>query len=104
MGIEIEPNIYEQPKEGEDKRKKEQVPEEIMTILEKAADEGSSVDLLILSSDGETKTVSDLLVEEINGDYLMMTYLTEKGEVGEGIPLELSRIKGVSLRESSMEK
>ena len=101
--METGPNIYEQPKEREDK-KKEQVPEEIMTILEKAADEGSSVDLLILSSDGETKTVSDLLVEEINSDYLMITYLNEKGEAGEGIPLEFSRIKGASLKESFMEK
>ena len=104
MGIETEPNIYEKPKEKESKKEKEQAPEEIMTILERALDKGSPVDLLILSSDGEIQTVPDLLVEEIYGDYLMMTYLNEKGETGEGIPLELSRVKGASLKVSSIEK
>jgi hypothetical protein len=41
-------------------------------------------------------------VEEIDGDYVMINYFDyERGELGELIPLEISRIKKATLRESS---
>lgn len=109
MGIESGPNIYEQPKKEEvevpqpEQKEKEQTLEEIRAVLETALHEGSPVDLVILTPDGEPRQTPDLLVEEIEGDYLTMTYLDEKG-IGEGIPLEISRVKKATLRESSIEK
>lgn len=81
-------------KESEEKQgeEKEQTQEEIREILEKALSEKSHVDLLI---DG--REAPDLIVEEIREDYLIMTYLNDKGEMGEGIPLNFSSIKRAKL-------
>ena len=103
MRREPEPNIYEQLKIEEvkledgsipqsEQREKEQTPEKIRAVLEMAFHKGLPVDLVILTLDGESRQTSDLLVEEIEGDYLTMTYLDEKGGTGEGIPLEISRV------------
>ena len=102
MVREPEPNIYEQPKKEESKT--EQAPEKIRAVLEIAFHKGLPVDLVILTLDGESKQTPDLLVEEIEGDYLTMTYLDEEGATGEGIPLEISRVKKATLRESLIEK
>ena len=109
MGREPEPNIYEQSKKEvstpqSEQREKEQAPEEIRADLETALDKGLPVDLVILTLDGEPRQTSDLLVEEIEDDYLTMTYLDEKGDIGEGIPLEISRVKKATLRKSLIEK
>lgn len=77
---------------------KEQTPEEIREVLETALREECPVDLIISTLEGEPRFTPDLLVEEIDGDYLMMTYLDEKGELGELIPLEFSRVKKAELR------
>ena len=37
-------------------------------------------------------------MEGIDGDYLSMTYIDEKGRLGEEIPLEFSRVKKAELR------
>ena len=74
---------------------KEQTLEEIKLVLEKALKEGLHVDLVISGEPGPTP---DLIVEEIEGDDLRMTYLAEDGDVGESIPLDLKRIKKAELR------
>ena len=74
---------------------KEQTLEEIKSVLEKALKEGLHVDLVI---SGEPGTTPDLIVEEIEGDDLRMTYLAEDGDVGESIPLDLKLIKKAELR------
>ena len=59
-------------------------------------------DLTIQNSDGPRLT-PDLLVEEIredsNGEYAMITYIADDNEVGDLIPLSLTRIKNVILKE-----
>ena len=77
---------------------KEQTPEEIRSVLETAWREGRAVDLVILDSGGVPRPVPDLLVEEMEGDDLMMTYIAEDGDVGELIPLSLRRVKRAELR------
>ena len=74
---------------------KEQTLEEIKSVLEKALKEGLHVDLVISWEPG---TTPDLIVEEIEGDDLRMTYLAEDGDVGESIPLDLKLIKKAELR------
>jgi hypothetical protein len=74
---------------------KEQTLEEIKSVLEIALKKGLHVDLVISGEPGPTP---DLIVEEIGGDNLRMTYLAEDGDVGESIPLDLKRIKKAVLR------
>jgi len=88
-----EPNI--QPR-----AEKEQTPEEIRSVLETALKKGIHVDLVITTLDGkEFNPVPDLIVDEFFGDELMMTYIVEDGDVGEGIPLSFARIRKAELRE-----
>jgi len=75
----------------------EQTPEEIRLVLETALKEGRHVDLVINNLAGEPVPTPDLIVEEFDGEYLMMTYLAEDGDVGELIPLELARVKKAGL-------
>ena len=77
---------------------KEQAPEEKRLILERALKEGLHVDLVINNLAGEPTPAPDLIVEEFEGNNLMMTYLAEDGDVGELIPLSFSRIKKVDLK------
>lgn len=74
---------------------KEQTLEEIKSVLEIALKKGLHVDLVISGEPGPTP---DLIVEEIEGDDLRMTYLAEDGDVGESIPLDLKRVKKAELR------
>ncbi|MBN1325711.1 hypothetical protein JW977_01880 [Candidatus Falkowbacteria bacterium] len=83
---------------------KEQAQEEIKKVLEQALKEGLRVDLIINNLNGNPDNVPDLIVEEIQGDNLMMTYLTEDGDVGESIPLDLKRIKNAKLRVATSSK
>jgi hypothetical protein len=76
----------------------EQTPEEIRSVLETALEQGRHVDLVINSLAGEPVPTPDLIVEEFEGDNLMMTYLAEDGDVGELIPLEFARVKRAELR------
>lgn len=77
----------------------EQTPEQIREILDKALREKRHVDLVILSLAGEPKHTPDLIVEEIKGDILYMSYVEEDGELGPVIPLEFSRIKKAEIVE-----
>lgn len=71
----------------------EQTQEKIREILEEALKSESPVDLVILNTSGKPELVPDLLVEEIDKSHAMMTYLDEKGNRCEVIPLELARVK-----------
>ncbi|MFH0892471.1 MAG: hypothetical protein V1867_06865 [Candidatus Falkowbacteria bacterium] len=84
---------FEQPKQ-----EKEQTPEEIRRVMEIALKEGRHVDLVIVNSDC-AKFTPDLIVEELDNEYAMMTYIAEDGDVGELIPLKLARIKKAELRD-----
>ncbi|MCK4520338.1 hypothetical protein KAT95_00505 [Candidatus Parcubacteria bacterium] len=84
MGKEPEPNIYEQPKKEESKIGQPKIEE--------------------VKLEGGGQREKEQAPEEIEGDYLMMTYLDEKGGIGEGIPLEISRVKKATLRKSLIEK
>jgi hypothetical protein len=84
------------------KVEKEQTPEEIRSVLETALKEERHVDLVIVNSDGARLT-PDLIVEELDDDCAMMTYIAEDGDVGELIPLELTRIKKAALRNDKKE-
>jgi len=77
--------------------KKEQTKEEIEAILKQALEKGLHVDLVIFDLDGKPNDTPDLIVEEIQGDDLRMTYLADDGDLGESIPLALSRIKKAKL-------
>lgn len=82
-------------------QEKEQTQEEIRAILERAMAEGLSLDLVIVSLEGAPHISPDLLVEEIDGECAMMTYLAQDGGVGELIPLEMIRIKKAQFRQAS---
>ena len=62
-----EPPMPEEQPEQE-KKEKEQTPEEIRTVLEEALKKESPVDLIILTLDGKSEPVPDLLVEEIRAE------------------------------------
>lgn len=72
---------------------KEQTPEEINAILKEALEKGLHVDLVINDLEGKPVNTPDLIVEEIQGNDIRMTYIAEDGDVGESIPLDLLRIK-----------
>ncbi len=76
---------------------KEQTPEEIKSILKQALEQELHVDLVITDLEGKPVFTPDLIVEEIEGDELRMTYIAEDGDWGESIPLDLERIKKASL-------
>lgn len=89
-----EPQIYPEAE-------KEQSPEEIWTVLREALDSRGkcSVDLIILNSAGKPENAPDLIVEEIDGNNLVMTYFDyERNEFGEEIPLDFFRVKKAKLR------
>lgn len=79
--------VGSEPEEGGEQ---EQTAEQIREFLELALEEGFMVDLVIEDSGVGESLVKGLYVDEIDGDYLMLTY-----EGGEGIPLEIQRVKGV---------
>jgi len=76
---------------------KEQTKEEIEAILKQALEKELHVDLVILDLDGKPNDTPDLIVEEIQGNDLRMTYIAEDGDYGESIPLDLRRIKNAKL-------
>ncbi|KPJ54823.1 hypothetical protein AMJ47_03160 [Parcubacteria bacterium DG_72] len=76
----------------------EQSEEEIQAVLETALRKKCLVDLVILTPDGELKLRPNLLVEEIEGDILMMSYLDDEGKLAEVIPLEMFRVKGAKIK------
>lgn len=78
-------------------KEKEQTTEEIESILKQALEKGLHVNLVIKDLSGKPIFTPDLIVEEFEGADLRMTYLAEDGDVGESIPLELSRIKKAEL-------
>jgi hypothetical protein len=78
---------------------KEQTREEIEAILKQALEKELHVDLVISDLDGKPVFTPDLIVEEMEGDELRMTYIAEDGDVGESIPLDLPRIKKATLIE-----
>jgi len=77
---------------------KGQTPEEIKSILETALKQSRSVDLEIVDSSGTPQSTPDLIVEDLEKDYAIMTYIAEDGGLGESIPLDLKRIKKEELR------
>lgn len=77
---------------------KGQTIEEIKSILETALKEGLHVDLLIVDLKGTPQLTPDLIIEELEKDHAMMTYIAEDGDLGESIPLDLNRIKKAKLR------
>ncbi|MDD5341464.1 MAG: hypothetical protein PHC97_03465 [Patescibacteria group bacterium] len=77
---------------------KEQTPEEIKSILESALKNEQHVDLVIVNSEGKPEPTPDLIVEELENDYAMMTYIDSDGDLGESIPLDLKRVKKATLR------
>lgn len=77
---------------------REQTPEQIRETLIEAKLKNLPVDLIVLSSNGEPIETPDLIIDTIDNDMLYMTYIAEDGELGELIPLELSRVKGVKIR------
>ena len=78
---------------------KEQTKEEIEAVLKQALEKGLSVDLVISDLEGKPVDTPDLIVEEIQGNDLRMTYIAEDGDVGESIPIDLTRIKKATLIE-----
>lgn len=77
----------------------EQTPEQIREILIKARLENLLIDLTILSLTEKTPDlIPDLIIDKIEGDVIYVTYIAEDGKLGELIPLELSRVKGVKIR------
>jgi hypothetical protein len=75
-----------------------------MAILVEVSDEKLDilkrphVDLMILplKEETEAENVPDLIVDSVKGDMAYMTYISDDGELGELIPLEISRIKKVT--------
>lgn len=86
-----EPKFEEQPEPKKPEEKKEQSPTEILKILEEAA-EKSEVRLTVLSLDGKESREGIVVPAYVEGDVLWVT--TENGE---GMSIELSRIKKVEL-------
>lgn len=82
---------------------KEQTPEEIESLVREAAEKKLICDLVIENSDGPTP-VPDCLIEEMEGKNLMITYIAADGGLGELIPVNLNRIKGIGLKELYQEK
>ena len=72
----------------------EQTPEQIKASLIEAKLENLPVDLIIEGESGETL---DLIIDKIVGDVAYMTYIPDEGGWGELIPLEISRIKKVTV-------
>jgi hypothetical protein len=72
---------------------KEQTPEEIKSILKQALENGLRVNLVITNLAGIPIDTPGLVVEEIQGNDLRLTYIAEDGDVGESASLELARIK-----------
>ncbi len=73
----------------------EQTPEQIRATMIEAKLENLHVDLTIEGEKGETL---DLIIDKIVGDVAYMTYVTDDGELGELIPLEISRIKKITIK------
>ena len=86
-----EPKFEEQPEPEKPEEEREQSPEEILKILEQAA-EKSEVRLTVLNSDGKESREGIVVPAYVEGNVLWVT--TEKGE---GIAIEISRIKKAEL-------
>lgn len=86
-----EPKFEEQPEPEKPEEEREQSPEEILKILELAA-EKSEVRLTVLNSDGKGIREETVVPPYVEGDVLWIT--TEKGE---GMAIEISRIKKAEL-------
>jgi len=79
--------------EGDPEEEKEQTPEEILSSLEKAIEDGSKAELTVLCLDGESSTAATVFPVEFEGNDVLWLE-TEKGE---GMSIEVSRIKRVEL-------
>lgn len=87
-----------QERRGMVEPEKEQTREEIEVYIKEAFEKQLLLDLVIENSDGPSFT-PDCLIEEMEGERLMVTYIAEDGDLGEVIPVSLSRIKNVILKE-----
>lgn len=56
------------------------------------------VDLIIAPLGTKSENVPDLIMDSIKGDVAYMTYIAEDDDLGELIPLEISRIKRVTIK------
>ncbi|MCX6718303.1 MAG: hypothetical protein NTY81_01725 [Candidatus Staskawiczbacteria bacterium] len=77
----------------------EQGPEEILRMLENAAEQGQWVELTVLSADGSgSMTKQRVLPWSFDGEFLVL-----ETENGEGMSIELSRIRMAQLPEAEPE-
>ena len=81
------------------KKEQEQSPEEVEFLLREASEKRLFVDLIIVNEGIPTPT-PHMLVEEIEDGDVYLSYLKDDGGLGEGgIPLQIKRIKGITLKE-----
>lgn len=95
----------EQPKEEKEmEAEKEQTREEVESSIKKAFEEYLLCNLVIENNDGQESFVPDCLVEDVDGEYLMISWVTDDGDLGDVIPLDLSSVKSVNLKGPYQEK
>jgi len=72
----------------------EQTPEEIREVLIKAKNEKLPVDLVIRGKSADT---TNMIIDNIEGGMVYVSYIHDDGGIGELIPLEILRIKSVKI-------
>lgn len=94
----------EQPKEGNEvEAEQEQTREEVESSIKKAFEGYLVLDLVIEDRSGQERLVLDCVVEGVKGEDLMVSYVEDDGGLGWAIPLNLSSVKNVHLKEPYQE-
>ncbi|PIT90291.1 MAG: hypothetical protein COU22_02990 [Candidatus Komeilibacteria bacterium CG10_big_fil_rev_8_21_14_0_10_41_13] len=94
----LAPNVNEGGERLANKPEQLQTPEQIREVLETAFKEGRFVNLMIVGlSSSEAKPAEGMIIEELESEYADVTYIAEDGDLGELIPLKLSRITQAEL-------
>lgn len=76
-------------------KEREQSREEIVALLEKAAEQHPIVNLVMINY-GKEESVLGLYVVEVEGDIVWISFVEADGSEGAEAPVELRRIKHVS--------
>ena len=73
-----------------------QEKEKIELLLREAREGNLAIDV-VMESFGKVVSIPDVVVIEINGDDLMLSYIADDGDLGEAIPVNINRIKRVDI-------
>lgn len=85
--------------EGMSESEREQTPEQIKVLVKEAFEKQLLVDLTIENPTKPTSMTPDCLIEQMEGEDLMITYLEADGELGPLISVGLTRIKRITLKD-----